>query len=190
MHLFFPSLCLHCKQPTKQLVCENCSLFFEFLPKTEKNRAACFLDFEAVSTFVQMLRRDEASRLRKAAVSFLIIQFAKLQWPLPDIVTSVPSRKLWIPNVSEDLAKRFARELALPYKKLLKRKFGELPQAQSPQFFIKERVCAKRILIIDDFMEREITLKAVANLLKKELGATVYGLVISQRVPLSHGHQA
>ncbi len=190
MHLLFPSLCLHCKCPTKQLVCETCSLFFEFLPNTGKNRSACFLDIEAVSTFVQQLRRQDANRLRKAAAAFLVIQFARLKWPMPDLVTSVPSRKLWIPNLSEDLAKRFAQELALPYKKLVKRKFGELPQAESPQFFIKEKVEAKRILIIDDFMQREITLKTLANLLQKELGAIVYGLVISQRVPLSHGHQA
>ena len=181
MNVLFPALCLHCKTQTKQLVCEVCSSFFEFLPPIERRRCACFRDLEGVSTFVRQLRRPEAQRLRRAAASFLVIQFERLKWPLPDIVTSVPSRKLWVPNVSEDLARRFAKSLKLPYKKLAKRRFGDMPQELAPQFFLKKSIEAKRILIIDDFMEREETLKALSKVLRKELKATVYGLVVSRR---------
>lgn len=177
-NLLFPRICLHCHEKTAQLFCSSCSCFFEFLPKTGRF-SACFANIDAVSTFVQSLRHCEKSQ--KVAVAFLIIQFEKLQWPLPELVTSVPKRHPFSSAISATLAKQFARKMQLPYKSLAKRAFGELPHEESPTFFLKRRTAAKQILIIDDYMDRGVTLKGLARLLRNQLHATVYGLTLSRK---------
>ena len=162
------------------MVCSACAHFFEFLPKRGQY-AACFDDIESVSTFVRLMRR--CVHLREMATSFLIAYFAQLGWPYPDLVTSVPRRHLWSSNISELLAQEFARRVRLPYKRLTRRAFGDLPHEEEPTFFLRRRATAQTILIIDDYMERGKTLAHLAGLLRRELNAKVYGLTVSQKHP-------
>ncbi|MCH9703362.1 MAG: phosphoribosyltransferase, partial [Chlamydiae bacterium] len=177
LDLLFPPLCIHCAQPTKQLVCPLCAHFFEFLPPGRRY-LACFSDIESVSTFVHLLR--SSPRCQKAAISFLILQHERAKWPLPDLITSVPKRHFWSSNISAILARGVARKLRIPFRQLAYRCFGDLPKVEKPQFFLRKRVEAERILIIDDYMDRGATMRSLARTLQQGSGAQLCGLAISQ----------
>ncbi|MCP5469494.1 MAG: hypothetical protein H7A36_03195 [Chlamydiales bacterium] len=155
INIFFPSLCLQCKKPIEKgrLACEVCSHFFDFLEPFDKKIAACFYEVEAAATFVRLQRRPDLTQFHKAAISFLCIQFARLQWPTPDLVTCVKRATL---------AKGLAKELKLPFAKR--------------RHFVRKKIEARRVLLIHDRLEE---VEGVWQEIQEELQAEVYVLALS-----------
>ena len=182
LNFLFPSLCLHCKQETRYLVCESCSYFFEFLPQ-RGDFASCFAEIESVSSFCNALGESES--IREVAVDFLIIQFSKMGWPEPEIVTSIPRRHFASTKTGEQLASAFARKMGFAYQKLVRRAFGDLPNEENPYFSLRRKIEANRILIIDDRMANKKAMMGVAHLLRTKLRAKTYGLTLTRNFDMA-----
>lgn len=122
VHLIYPKLCLHCSERVRgrQLFCTVCASSFELIDIRERcphcfqeqgDRAACRLCVErkawrlkvgaafenqgAIYTFSKKLQGHEKAYLLKTAASFLLVQFNRLNWPLPDLIVPCPS-PLWM----------------------------------------------------------------------------------------------
>lgn len=151
MNIIFPSLCFQCQLPIakNRIVCDVCALFFDFLEPNGKKIQACFSHLESVASFVSLLQSPENTQYHKAAHAFLCVQFARLNWSLPDCVTAFPKNR-----VGHILAKRFAKKMAFPYVRKCKKEVS-------------------RLLVISDTLQAEISSMA------QELRVEIFLLALS-----------
>lgn len=155
--------------------------------------AAVFEFFGPAASLVKKLKYHHMPYLALDMASCLVAQFCRLEWPRPDIVTSVPiswSRYLARGyNQSALLAQQLAFTLGVPYKELLGRYSGDLSQAHLSQedrlklngqrFYLKETQAyyGKTLLIIDDVVTTGTTLKKCAELLRSVAPCHLYALL-------------
>jgi competence protein ComFC len=130
--------------------------------------------------------------LAKSLSSFMLMQFLELKWPLPDLITFVPStltRKLERGyNQSELLAQEFGKLIAIDVKPLLKKTKSSLSQTylssrtrKELQFDLfelrdKDNFADKVILLIDDVCTTGTTLQAAGSALTQGFPKKIYGL--------------
>lgn len=224
IHFFYPQVCLHCEAPLAgqtQRFCKECQLELMWIEANERcknclsgeplpNASFCsschgkesfFTDlssaFEATGPILSLIRKmkfSTSSFLAEEAASFLCAQFARLDWPSPDLIIPVPlswERKLARSfNQSELLAKGLASFLSTPMRCPLKRKMGGFPQTGlslsqrrelfGKPFYLKgdEVLRGKNILLIDDLSVTGTTLSRAAEVLFLEKPASIYGLTL------------
>ena len=181
LKLLFPPECLHCKKPHDCLtvpLCETCMTFLEPLPPT----SGVLVTFEGVGPALSLmtaLKKGYAPKLSSILAAFMAVQYSKSDYPLPDLVTSVPS-SIWrkwqmgqsIPTL---LGKELAKLLDRPFIPLLRRKRqlfrqdflsreerSHLPSHEF-QWHKKQSLHSKFILLIDDTITTGTTLACCAK---------------------------
>lgn len=220
MNLIFPKLCLHCKAvlEKKKRLCADCLKEFELIPPEtrclhcfsalEEQRQVCLLcrrkplplrrvaaAFEQIGPAASLLSQFRGSQhyLAKEIAAFLLVQFYKLQWPLPDLITAVPSsflsrlEKGYHPSFL--IAKELGKMVDRPAHLLLKRRWTA-PSSQAlsiekrkelpvDTFTWKKRISIadQTLLIIDDLLVTGTSLSHTATQLQEGCPKALYGLV-------------
>jgi competence protein ComFC len=220
-NLLFPALCLHCKEESAHTLCSSC-LFQLTLLEPEERCPHCFSALDeghrvclrcleqrhffkkAASAFEQMgpaasllreFKYGDRPHLAQSLAALMILQFFRLDWPLPDLITSVPQSALRRfrrgYNQSALLAKEIAYTLERPALSLLRRCSGDIPQtsknkedrsALSPHTFSWKKsfnISGKIILLIDDSMASGTTLNHCIHLLEEGCPAHIFCLTFS-----------
>ncbi len=139
------------------------------------------------------------SFLAEMAAPFLLLQFERLGWEMPDLIVPVPRVGLrslvYGYNQSWLLGKALGKMLDVQVKDFLARSFLGSPQAgrtrlerefSSEKFRLKakESFSKKTILIIDDVMTTGSTINACASKLLEKEPKKLYALTLA-RTPLS-----
>ncbi len=222
LHLIYPMKCLHCQillPPHSPVLCSICASLLEpidpeercpvcFNPMREDHSLPCqeclhhlsFIDkigavFDyhgPAATLVKHLKYANQPDLARGMAAFLIIQFHRLQWPLPDAIIPVPlSFMHWLGrgyNQSALLAKEISQILHLPVWHALKRRNGDYSQAaltleqrkilDSQRFKLNTSypLQNKVLLIIDDVVTSGSTLQCCAEVLRSKNPAALYAL--------------
>ncbi len=217
LDLFFPAICLHCKGPLSKidsLLCLECSRLLELLGPSEhccwcfqslQEHSACSFKDAPIERFgaalsysgpamdlMREMKYHGRPLLAKSLASFMVMQFQRLDWPMPDLIVPVPQsfvRKLLRGySTSAMLAYEVAHMLDVPCKELLKRRSGDFPQArlgkeqrralQADAFNWKKRemIDGKTILLIDDVATTGSTIIAAASVLAEGFPAAIYAL--------------
>ncbi|NGX58409.1 MAG: hypothetical protein K940chlam3_01316, partial [Chlamydiae bacterium] len=192
----YPPLCLHCQEgllhPDCQL-CELCLSLIEFLDPHERCPRCFSLDYSIklkkcmgcreaahpfsgigaafdyvgpAATLVKKVKYGGQAFLAKTLAAYLVAQFSRLNWPMPDIVIPVPiafDRMIQRGyNQSELISQKFASLLDCPCENHLERLFGDYSQVGlshhqrkqlgSARFRLKRNVRIKdqTVLVIDD----------------------------------------
>lgn len=220
-HFIYPSLCLHCHTllaPHSGLLCSNCAddlqpidpehrcvYCFDELEESRKvceqcrtqsslfHRKASVFEYEGVAaSLVRKFKYGGAPYLSKGIGSFMLAQWDRLEWPLPDIITYVPLSMLRFMergyNQSELLAQELGKMLHRPVMSTLKRRSGGFSQAQLPLAMRKQSsflsfekkkkvsIAKKTVLLVDDVMTSGSTLKRCAEALIESESAILYAL--------------
>ena len=184
LDLLYPPLCLHCDahlEKKAKLFCPTC--LSQLVPIeiegrcpicfgedvvckrcmsrsiTVKRHAAALPRFGAPFTLCSYLERGNTSFL-PAAASLMLLQFSHLDWPMPDLITSLPI-SLWErckrgSNMSALLAMQLATLLHCPFDTVFrtrwdKRAFLEHAEIGTRSIVIprkKIQICDQRILLI------------------------------------------
>lgn len=222
-NFIFPPLCLHCAEKTNEghlLFCKGCVGFFELIDPhsrcpycftenegrhpcqecVQKRRwqvkMASALDYlGAVSSLVKQLKYGRMPYLAKTCSDFLVAQFFRLEWPMPDLIVPVPGRYLFHGiNHAYRLGQCLAKILNVPYSSILKRKAGDLSQARlskeqreslSPaSFYLKKtaHLADQCILLVDDVITTGTTLRLCAGALSEGYPAKIYALSLARSV--------
>jgi ComF family protein len=221
LHLVFPASCIHCHEllaPDSSVLCSGCATLLELLDPEDRcvrcfnlktNREAhcrycvkhptIFYRTGAVFSYtgppasiVKKLKYGCQPYLAKGAGAFLIAQFERLNWPIPDAIVPVPiSFFHWLDrgfNQSVLLANELASALQIPVWHALKRSGSSLSQAGlsleqrkllgKKQFKIKGNypIEDKHILLLDDVMTSGTTLTRCAEVLYEKCPQSLYAL--------------
>lgn len=217
-----PELCIHCSKALDQewkLLCPSCFGDLELLSflnrcpycfKEQENglskpceeclrgerfcdyKASCFDYIGPSRSLVKELKYCDQPHLSKSLATFLFLQFTKLKWPLPDMITCVPSsfirRHVRGYNQSELLAQELAKLIARPFTSLLKKTQSTLSQTllqknrrkeMLPTLFQLQQKTSledKTILLIDDVQTTGTTLEACARALQEGYPRRIYAL--------------
>lgn len=156
-------------------------------------RMGAVFDYQGpAATLVKNLKYANQPYLARGMAAYLMLQFDRLQWPLPDAIVPVPiSLTRWLGrgyNQSTLLAQELSRYLHRPVWHAIKRKSGDFSQASlnleqrktlSAQRFkrnTKYDLQGKILLVIDDVMTTGMTLHRSAEILKEENPAALYAL--------------
>lgn len=221
LHLFYPSSCLHCQTllpPSDPLLCQNCLSHLDFIDPISRcpicfnssedptfpceecthtppfyTKAASVFDYIGpAATFVKKLKYSNQPYLAKGMAAYMLLQFDRLQWPLPDAIIPVPipfSR--WLSrgyNQSALLAEEISRYLNRPVLNAIKRTSGDFSQAglnfeqrkslEKGKFKIKKNqaLAGKTLLLIDDVMTTGMTLHRCAETLIEGNPSALYAL--------------
>lgn len=174
--IIFPNLCLHCLHPIEQsglLFCPACVPFFEMLDPKDRchfcfkeglaarcqeclergsfaKSAVVFERAPQVTTLASRIFHGRRYYLLKTAVSFLAIQFTKLNWELPDLITAAPQGRLGPLLIKQKPLSRLTTH------------FAEMFNIESKQallmfwetFYLACDVKGKRILVIEEEMTK------------------------------------
>lgn len=219
LHFFYPSRCIHCNEilhPEAPLFCQTCATLLDPLDPAERC-SFCFgpiqmgskcshehgkrVFYQIGSVFdyvgpaaslIKKLKYSNQPHLAKGAGAFLVAQFDRLKWPLPDAIIPVPiSSSHWIGrgyNQSELIANEMGRLLGIPVWNALKRKSGDYSQAGLNQeqrkalsrkrFRLRKDypIEDKTLLIIDDVMTSGSTLNRCGEVLAEKCPAVLYAL--------------
>jgi ComF family protein len=157
-------------------------------------RTAAAFDYEGpAAALVTSLKYANQPYLAKGMAAFLMTQFDRLQWPLPDALIPVPlSFTHWLErgyNQSTLLAEEMGRLLQCPVWHALKRQSGDFSQAaltleqrkalDGKHFQHHSTYSAlqgKVLLVIDDVMTSGSTLQRCAEVLHTGNPAALYAL--------------
>ena len=221
LHLAFPSKCLHCGAilpPDSRVLCEGCASLLEMISPEER----CLTCFNSLSAYVSIchdclhipslytgmgaafnydgppaslikwLKYANQPHLAKGIAAYLIAQFDRLGWPMPDAFVPVPLSwaRLWERgyNQSALIANELGELLKRPVWHALKRKSGDFSQAalsfeqrktlKENRFKLncKYNLEGKVLLVIDDVMTTGSTLRCCAEILNKENPASLYAM--------------
>lgn len=220
-HFVYPSLCLHCHSlldPHAALLCSNCAQELQWIEPTSRcvccfgeleearrvcmhcrqeaslfQRKAAVFEYEGVAaSMMRKFKYGGAPYLSKGIASFMFVQWERLEWPIPDIITYVPLSPLRLIergyNQSELLASEFGKMLHRPVISTLKRKSGGFSQAQLTlemrknstllSFEKRKKISVERktVLLIDDVMTSGSTLKRCAEALIDDEPSALYAL--------------
>lgn len=226
--LVYPPLCLHCSTAIcgkKALFCSSCQSLLEIIRHEERCpycfspdyvmsrhlcphcikrppvlfRIASVFDYVGpAATLVKKMKYSDQPYLAKGGGAFLVAQFLKLEWPIPDVVIPVPmSITHWIDrgyNQSELLAQQFTDILGCSMQNALKRHSGDYSQAglslDQRRELSAKRFCLlenrqfhdKTILLIDDVMTSGSTLRKCAEVLCASYPKSIYGLTLCRAI--------
>lgn len=198
---FYPPLCLHCDEfvSEKSLLCEACAPFFDPLKplercffcfkesqkrkcnecrKKKKSKiplAAVWEPFGPVSSFIGKILTDPNPAFIKTATAFLALQFSKLNFPEPNLITTVP--QYFLTRLTKGshpqtlLAKSLSKTLSIPFKQTL------FKTPLTNQYRLKKNLDIenKNILIVDIFISSERMNQLTESLLDGDPNK-VYGL--------------
>lgn len=223
-HLLYPSQCLHCHDltpPDSSLLCESCALLLELLDPEERcpfcfglkrnqssheclfccrnpsllyHTGAAFDYIGPAATLVKKLKYGNQPHLARGLAAFLVAQFDRLNWPLPDALIPVPlSFSHWLErgyNQSALLAEEMGSLLGLPVWNALKRRSGDFSQAgltftqrmelNGQPFKLRKKYSlqSRTFILIDDVMTSGTTLRKCAECLMEAGPACVYALTV------------
>lgn len=221
MNFFFPPLCFHCDTLMKrsgQLFCSGCAKDFE-LATIEGRCRYCFSEVEgggicrfcllgkrwhvkmaaavdyqgATATLVKLLKGGKIPYLAESAAAFMLIQWERLKWPLPDAVVPIPSRFLfWKINHAELIARHVARMLNVPLRKVIGRFPGDRSQTSlrkeerehvlQESFYPKKKkwIKKKTLLLIDDVITTGSTMRFASAALLEEAPKSLFALAFAK----------
>ena len=219
LRVFFPPLCVHCQDPTAKLKTKLCTTCLEQMslleiegrcPRcfNEKESGACTRCRQKSSPFrrmiaafeyagpaaslVQQLKFGGRQELAKDLAAWMVIQFLKLEVPLPDLIVPVPQplARTFTRGYSQSLllAKEIGLLLDRPVGDLLKKKSGDFPQtgllreqrenlaAGAISWKSHCSISDKVVLLVDDVMTTGSTLRHSARTLEEGFPAALYAL--------------
>lgn len=163
------------------------------------HRMASAFDYEGpAATLIKQMKYHGQTYLAEGAGAFLVAQFVRLNWPLPDLIIPMPMATLRRIergfNQSQLLADEVARILDRPLLDILRRKSGDFSQAglnydqrlqlRDDAFRVKtkENLKDKIILLIDDVMTTGSTLTRCGDAIMAHYPAQVYGLTVCRAI--------
>lgn len=144
-----------------------------------------------VQTLVRELKKGAYPFLAKTAAAFLLLQFERLGWPVPDGIVPIPPRIRWqgadaVFKIATILAQNFQTKL-LP---VLGRRLGDFPasrispncRAQTRSFYLKKGkgVEDKILLLVDDELVTTQTLQRAAEALQGGFPKRLYALTLAR----------
>ena len=221
LHLVYPSHCLHCRtflSPEPIVLCSHCSSSLELLDPEERcpvcfhvfdgegklcqlcvrypslytGVGSCFSYEGAAATLVRQLKYYNQTYLSRGMGAFLVTQWERLRWPIPDVIVPVPISFLrWVErkyNQSELLAQEVGRFLHCPMQNALRRKSGDYQQAslsleqrrqmRDDRFSLRPSVSLKDkvVLVIDDVVTSGYTLHRCAQAIQEQEPSAIYAL--------------
>jgi len=144
------------------------------------------------ASLIKRLKYAHQPYLAKGMAAFLVAQFDRLGWPMPDALIPVPlSFSRWLErgyNQSALLAEEMGSLLQRPVWHALKRKSGDFSQAAlssekrkeldgsrfklNPAFAFEGKI----LLVVDDVMTTGTTLRCCAEILNRENPAALYAM--------------
>ncbi len=220
MHLVYPASCIHCGEqlgPGASVLCDPCGSLLEMLDPEERcprcfnlqgadghcrycaknpsifyRTGAVFSYMGPPASIIKKMKYGCQPHLAKGAGAFLIAQFEKMDWSMPDAIVPVPvSFFHWLErgfNQSTLLANELAKVLQVPVWDALKRSGPSLSQAGltleqrkllgKKQFKLKGNypIEDKNILLIDDVMTSGSTLNRCAEAIYQKCPQTLSAL--------------
>ncbi|MES2199581.1 MAG: double zinc ribbon domain-containing protein [Chlamydiota bacterium] len=89
----FPSHCIHCdeKIESRKFLCSSCADQLEFIDATGVRKSATLEPLGSALSFRQAAKGPLAEEVAKTISAYMVIQWQRLKWPLPDII--IPSPK-------------------------------------------------------------------------------------------------
>lgn len=212
LHLIYPAFCIHCEEllpPSGIVLCNGCSTLLEMFDPDERcarcfnivsandqcghcaKKSSLFYKTGAVfpymgpaASIIKKMKYGNQSYLAKGAGAFIITQFERMDWVIPDAIVPVPiSFFHWLDrgfNQSFLLAKELAAALQVPVWNALRRSGPSLSQAgltleqrkllAKKQFKLKRNypIADKNILLIDDVITSGSTLNRCAEALYEQ----------------------
>lgn len=224
LYLIFPPLCLYCDEVPANpdwIFCQTCTALLQLIEPAERchvcfvemghdkqricsgclkqpsllTAAAAAMDYVGpAACLVKRLKYGQQPYLARAAAAFLVAQYVKLEWPMPDLVVPVPMPFLKEMargyNQSVLIAQEFSRLIGRPAVQVLKRRHGDYSQAGltlaqrqklGGSTFVLTRssdVADKCVLLIDDVMTSGSTMRRCAEALQEGCPASIYALTV------------
>jgi competence protein ComFC len=226
IHLLYPPSCLHCRfylANPSHILCESCLQLMEpihpsercsicFSPESDPRLKLCkdcyqrphFFDGIAAvfdflgppATLVKRLKYSNMPYLAESMAAYLITQFCRLDWPMPEVIVPISWTHLWDRgyNQSALLAQHFAQFIQCPVQEALCRKSGDFSQAglnrsqrlllEGEKFKCKEKMGLqnKTLLLIDDVITTGSTLKRCAEALQAFYPKKIYALAFCRAI--------
>lgn len=223
LYLIYPPRCLHCSASLandQNYFCLECASKLE-LVKLQNRCPTCFADLDGcfrcpicrhrspllkgiaaafdyvgvAQTLLKQFKHGAQPYLAKSAASFLIMQFFRLDWPLPDLIVPLPQAVLHGIergyNQSLLLAEVVGSLLERPVVQLLKKEGGKYSQTglnrRQRQKNVMDTLSLKKknfqyadqtVLLIDDVFTTGSTLQSAAHTLLKHRPASIYALTL------------
>lgn len=218
----YPARCLHCRlllPPESLVLCSSCASLLELIDPDERcpmcfnllpedgiqicqeclhcpsfyQRMGSVFDYMGpAASMVKRLKYGNRPYLAQGMAAFMVAQFDRLDWPLPDALIPVPlSFTHWLErgyNQSALLAEEMGKLLQRPVWDVLQRRSGDFSQAaltleqrkalDGRRFTLKSRCCLqdKVLLMVDDVLTSGSTLQRCAETLSMEYPASLYAL--------------
>jgi len=170
------------------MVCNTCKLTSPFY-----QRAAAVFAYEGPpATLVLKLKQGSKPFLAKGIAAWMAVQFFKLGWPMPDLITAPPIS--WLKLIDRGynqcalIGQELGKYLQRPYIDVLHRSIGGYSQAllnkdnrqnmELNPYRLKQDVdiADKRILLLDDVVTTGTTLKRCAEALYEGCPSNMYAL--------------
>ena len=176
LHLAFPTKCRHCEAllpPDETVLCPGCSSLLDLI-HPEGRCSACFnpmkeeelvcqecrhdpfayagmgaaFEYEGpAASLVKKMKYAQQPYLAKGMAAFLVAQFDRLQWPLPDALVPIPlswTRRLERGyNQSFLLAEAMGALLQRPVWDILKRQSGDFTPSRTHVGAEEGFICSK-----------------------------------------------
>lgn len=131
LHFIFPSRCLYCEGWIEKITDPLCLECVSLLQLVSVDRAliisCCFEELSPAKKLLDRYEESGFSCLNNLLASFMIVQWSRLGWEMPDTITSLPIPAVFASknDVNRALAKSVAKMLQRPYKDLFGYRFKE-----------------------------------------------------------------
>lgn len=224
LYLLYPPQCLHCGSGVydpEDRFCEGCTSLLELIDPAERcpecfssyydpeirycvscfkhrsyvTRAAAAFPYEGPArSIVRKMKYANQPYLAQGAASYMVAQFTRLDWPMPDLIVPVPMavthRFLRGYNQSVLLAQHIAEMLQRPMVEALHRSCGDYSQAGlsreqresldgstitlRDKYDLRDRC----LLLVDDVMTTGSTIKRCSEMLLHGCPNSIYSLTV------------